>query len=229
MPAGSEGLGSGEAPRGLEGKLCPRDLVTPESFPGFAPLSICFTCSSLFSAVQYSAGACSCLHTEGDRRETRGVHQSTSTGSVCPLCPLGEPNASHPPAANTSTRGHSTRGSCAVTALASSCLKAQVFPSFGMTQGDGGQGLGGEGGGLRVAAGTSAGSRAAPSRGKRSLRTRPAEPRKNPREGCLDFLLAFVSLQTWGSDTAEVTPRPTCVLPTIASYDVFCLQLMKNV
>lgn len=166
MPAGSEGLGSGEAPRGLEGKLCPQDLVTPESFPGLAPLSICFTCSSDFSAVQYSAGACSCLHTEGDRRETRGVHQSTSSGSVCPLCPLGEPNASHPPAANTSTRGHSTRGSCAVTALASSCLKAQVFPSFGITQGDDGQGLGVGGGGAQ-------------SRGRDERRKpRSAEPRE---------------------------------------------------
>lgn len=200
----------------MEGKLCPRDLVTPESSPDLAPLSICFTCLSVFSAVLYSAGACCCLHTERDGRETRGVHQSGSAGSVCLLCLLGEPNASHPPAANTSTRGHSTRGSCDVTALASSCLTAQVFPSFGITQGDGGQGLGG-GGRLRAAAGTSAGSRAAPIRGKRSLRTRLAGPRKNPREGCLDFLLAFVSLQTWGSDTAEVTPRPTCVLPTIAS------------
>lgn len=146
MLAGSEGLGSGEAPRDMEGKLCPRDLVTPESSPDLAPLSICFTCLSVFSAVLYSAGACCCLHTERDGRETRGVHQSGSAGSVCLLCLLGEPNASHPPAANTSTRGHSTRGSCDVTALASSCLTAQVFPSFGITQGDGGQGLGGGGG-----------------------------------------------------------------------------------
>lgn len=107
--------------------------------------------------------------------------------------------------------------------------KPRCFPALALHRGTAGRASGSAGGGLRAAAGTSAGSRAAPSRGKRSLRTRPAEPRKNPREGCLDFLLAFVSLQTWGSDTAEVTPRPTCVLPTIASYDVFCLQLMKNV